>query len=255
MSMFLGPAWAALVVVGAWRWRPPSARVRRLAGSPGPVDRPALAAAVGRPIRHRLHRSPDPVADARLGRALVVGLPLALLWPPAGLVAALMCWAQPAWRARGDQRRAEAEVVRLLPDVVDLLGVAVSAGCTVPLALAMVAPRVGGPLGTGLGKALRRVQLGERHADALQAVCAEAGEITRPLVVALQSAEHYGSPLVPALERLSSECRGRRRRQAEIAARRTPVRLLFPLVLCTLPAFALLTVVPLLAGSLTSLRP
>jgi hypothetical protein len=32
------------------------------------------------------------------------------------------------------------------------------------------------------------------------------------------------------------------------------VKLLFPLVLCTLPAFALLTVVPLLAGSLRSLR-
>jgi hypothetical protein len=37
-------------------------------------------------------------------------------------------------------------------------------------------------------------------------------------------------------------------------ARRLPVKLLFPLVLCTLPAFALLTVVPLLVGSLRELR-
>ena len=49
---------------------------------------------------------------------------------------------------------------------------------------------------------------------------------------------------------------GRLARQirAEEAARRVPVRLLFPLVLCVLPAFALLTVAPLLAGALRSLR-
>ena len=39
-----------------------------------------------------------------------------------------------------------------------------------------------------------------------------------------------------------------------VAARRLPVHLLFPLVLCTLPAFGLLTVAPLLAGGLRSLR-
>jgi hypothetical protein len=38
-----------------------------------------------------------------------------------------------------------------------------------------------------------------------------------------------------------------------MAARRVPVRLLAPLVTCVLPAFALLTVVPLLAASLESL--
>ena len=41
---------------------------------------------------------------------------------------------------------------------------------------------------------------------------------------------------------------------AEEAARRIPVKLLFPLVGCTLPAFALLTVAPLVAGALRSLR-
>ena len=41
--------------------------------------------------------------------------------------------------------------------------------------------------------------------------------------------------------------------RAEEAARRVPVKLLFPLVLCVLPAFALLTVAPLLAGAHWSL--
>ena len=44
-----------------------------------------------------------------------------------------------------------------------------------------------------------------------------------------------------------------RRREAEERARRLPVQLLFPLVVCVLPAFGLLAVVPLLAGSLPAL--
>ena len=44
------------------------------------------------------------------------------------------------------------------------------------------------------------------------------------------------------------------RHELEVAARRLPVLLLFPLVLCVLPAFVLLTVVPLLASSLHDLQ-
>ena len=63
----------------------------------------------------------------------------------------------------------------------------------------------------------------------------------------------YGVPLLPGLERTGLELRLDRRRAAELEARRVPVRLLAPLVTCVLPAFALLTVVPLLAASLEAL--
>ena len=63
----------------------------------------------------------------------------------------------------------------------------------------------------------------------------------------------YGVPLLPGLERTGLELRLDRRRAAELDARRVPVRLLAPLVTCVLPAFALLTVVPLLAASLEAL--
>jgi len=58
----------------------------------------------------------------------------------------------------------------------------------------------------------------------------------------LAGAERYGTPLLPALDRLALDARLDRRRRAEEAARRVPVKLLFPLVLCVLPAFGLLTV-------------
>ena len=56
------------------------------------------------------------------------------------------------------------------------------------------------------------------------------------------------------LERLADEVRRQRRHRAEEAARRVPVKLLFPLVCCTLPALALLTVAPLVASAVRSLR-
>lgn len=96
--------------------------------------------------------------------------------------------------------------------------------------------------------------MGRRLADALGDVPGRAGEATRPLVAALVESDRYGAPLGDALARLAAETRADRRRRAEEAARRVPVKLLFPLVCCVLPAFGLLTVAPLLAGSFTALR-
>ena len=91
-------------------------------------------------------------------------------------------------------------------------------------------------------------------AEALEDVPARSGEAVRPLVAALVASERYGAPLAAGLERLADEVRRDRRRKAEEAARRIPVKLLFPLVGCTLPAFALLTVAPLIAGAVRSLH-
>ena len=71
----------------------------------------------------------------------------------------------------------------------------------------------------------------------------------------LVASERYGVPLTEGLDRVAREARLERRRRAEERARRLPVLLLFPLVLCVLPAFGLLTVVPLLVGSLPDLPP
>ena len=83
---------------------------------------------------------------------------------------------------------------------------------------------------------------------------AHLGEPARPLAAGVARALRDGTPLLSTLDRLSAEARAARRRHVEVRARRLPVALLFPLVLCTLPAFALLTVVPLLLTSVQSLH-
>jgi tight adherence protein C len=99
-----------------------------------------------------------------------------------------------------------------------------------------------------------RMAAGQRLADALGALNDGLGTIAEPLVDSLAAAERYGLPLAPVLDRLADEARSARRRQAEAAARQLPVRLAAPLVLCTLPSFVLLAIVPLLLGTFNSLH-
>jgi tight adherence protein C len=260
MAVLLGSAWSALVVALAWHRRPAPRRLRALATmGPRPARcprTPAGLAAASASVASRVLRRPVPTALAgRIGVAALV----AALWlpvaPPLGLASAVAVGAVPVVRARRARRRQEALVRRSLPEVADLLVVAVGAGLTVHLAVAAVARRATGPVADELQRVVDEVALGRRLADALADVPERVGEAVRPLIAALVAAERYGGPLLDRLVRLADEARADGRRRAEEAARRVPVTLLFPLVFCTLPAFALLTVAPLLAGGLRSLRP
>jgi tight adherence protein C len=158
-------------------------------------------------------------------------------------------------------RRRAAAVADALPDLVDLFAIAAASGLNPRLAVDAVAERSPpGPLTDAFLRASGRVATtGARLADALDRIPDElgeggAGDVVRPLVRALTDAERYGAALGPSLDRLAEDARRARQRRAEEAARRVPVRLLFPLVTCILPAFGLLTVAPLLAGGLRALR-
>jgi hypothetical protein len=57
-----------------------------------------------------------------------------------------------------------------------------------------------------------------------------------------------------ALVAQAREMRSRRRIAAEEAARTAPVKMLFPLVVCFLPAFVILTVAPVVLSALRSFK-
>jgi tight adherence protein C len=193
-----------------------------------------------------------------MGTAVLAGAAIAPLVPSVPLlfpIALVTAWCLPGARSLRDQRRGLDRLRDDLPDLIDLLALVVSAGLNVRLAIEAVASRATGPLAAGLDRVLADCSAGRRLADALEDLPQYAGEPVRPLVRVLVSSERYGAPLSSALERLANEVRADRRRRAEAAARKVPVKLLFPLVSCTLPAFGLLTVAPLIAGALRSLRP
>jgi len=259
ISFALPAAWAAVVVAGSWPWRPAPRRVRTMVGgrSQSGGQRSPLVERLGRTILRLFPRralSDDALLARRAGTAAVLVLATAPVLAAAAPVAGLVGWCWPTVRTRRDERRRLAALAADLPDVVDLFVLAVGAGLTVALAVATVSRRAAGPLGAELRRVCDEVAVGRRLGEALDEVPSRAGEAVRPLVAALVASERYGAPLGAGLERLAAEVRRDRRRKAEEAARRIPVKLLFPLVGCTLPAFALLTVAPLIAGAVRSLH-
>jgi tight adherence protein C len=104
-----------------------------------------------------------------------------------------------------------------------------------------------------LRQAVDEFALGRPLASVVDDLGARLGREAHPLVSALRATERYGVPIADAMHRLVDDMRRRRRLRADASARRLPVRLTLPLVLVVLPAFALLTVVPLLLTALAGI--
>lgn len=157
-----------------------------------------------------------------------------------------------ARRRRARRLGAIAATAAALPELLELLVALVRAGCTPAQAVRRLAPRAPVALAEPLVRVVARLDQGQRFADALDEL-AVAVPPARPAVDLLATADRYGLPLAPVLDRLADEARAQRRRLGEAQARELPVRLAFPLVCCTLPSFAVLTVVPIVVASLGSL--
>lgn len=208
---------------------------------------------IGAGVRRAAGRAVDDRAARELGIAVVVGVVAAFIWLPLVVVVAGGAWLRIVLGRRRAARAAERALLNELPDTVDLLALATGGGLNVRQTIEAAAEHGKGAFSDSLGRALDRVDRGERLADALERIPDELGEPVRPVVAGLLSAERYGDALLPTLERLSSELRGTRRRQAEERARQLPVKLVFPLVACTLPAVGLVAIVPVVVNTISSL--
>jgi tight adherence protein C len=175
-----------------------------------------------------------PAAPGRLGPAIL------LLAPAAGFLAPEL-----GLRRRAGSRRKHIDAE--LPDVLDLLRVAVAAGLAPRRALAEVGRRHPGTLAHELRRAAARNQLGEpaeQTLDHLQSRCPAEG--IPALIQALRRAERHGAPLHDTLAAQAAEARSRRAaRRSEQAAKAAPkIQLVVALLL--VPAVLLLVAAALI---------
>jgi tight adherence protein C len=158
------------------------------------------------------------------------------------------------WLPRLAERRAQRSAERAYPDAIEMIVLAIRAGYLPSAAIGEAIPHLPTTVRPAFIAVTQRTDSGERFADALSALPAALGPIASPLADSFAAADRYGQPLAPVLERLATEARQHRRRQADALARQLPVRMALPLVLCTLPSFIFLAVVPLLLAALSSLH-
>ena len=140
-----------------------------------------------------------------------------------------------------------------MPDLFDYFVVSVQAGLPPAEALRHVLPVVHPLVAAALTDLDQRIDRGERLADALTVLIDRLGTRLAMFVSVIASCERTGLPLGPALERITDDARQHRRRLIETEARELPVRLTIPLVTCTLPAFALVAIAPLVLGAVSTL--
>ncbi|MEM9200245.1 MAG: type II secretion system F family protein [Actinomycetota bacterium] len=157
------------------------------------------------------------------------------------------------WRERAATSMRERSLEAALPDMIDQLGLAVSAGLSLPAALRTISPWLPGSLREVVSGSLDRLDAGAPVADVFVHLGRGLPPSGRRPIAVIVAATRDGAPLGPNLARAAAEARDVRRRSAQTRARRLPVLMLLPLVLCVLPAFVLLTLVPLVASSLDGL--
>lgn len=147
------------------------------------------------------------------------------------------------------------------PEVIELVILAIHAGAAPLAAIETTGARLGDPashldprIAAAFTEVCHRVHRGSGLADALRALPETLGPVAAEFADSIATADRYGLPLGPVLDRLAAEARAERRRRAESDARSLPVKLSFPLVVCTLPSFVLLAIVPAVLGAIATLR-
>lgn len=140
-----------------------------------------------------------------------------------------------------------------LPDAIELVVIGVRAGLTPAAAFEMAVDHAPAPLTDALDGVRLQMHRGKRLADALDELPDWLGQEAAFFTDALTTADRYGLPLGPMLDQLGADVRAARSREAQRQARTLPVKLSFPLVVCTLPSFVLLAIVPAVLGAISTI--
>ena len=160
------------------------------------------------------------------------------------------------WRRTrsGRLQRHTQDIRDVLPDCIDLFMATLRAGYSPIQGLRFLGMHAPAKVRPFFIAHARRVDEGERFIDSLRQLQLEVGDVIRPLCDVLSAGDRLGIPVENLLFQLGNDARLSRRRAAETTARQLPIKLSLPLVICTLPSFIVLIIVPTIAGTLSQLQ-
>ncbi|KPV54670.1 type II secretion system protein [Kouleothrix aurantiaca] len=180
--------------------------------------------------------------------------PKALMYT--GIMAVLGYLLPGMWLGRKIKQRKH-NIVKALPDALDLLTISVEAGLAFDLALMRVADKWDNELSNEFKRVLTDTRLGRARRDALKDMAQRTGvEDVQTFTAAIIQAEQLGVSIGKILRIQSDQMRIRRRQRAEEAAHKAPIKMLIPMAFLIFPSLFIVILgpaVPRLMGSLGGL--
>lgn len=137
------------------------------------------------------------------------------------------------WRISNRQ----SDILRALPDGLDMLNICVGAGLGFDAALNRISERWHGPLSDEFNRVVTEIRLGKPRRQALLDLAARTEVVeVENFVAAIVQASDLGVSIAKVLRTQAEQMRIIRRQRAEELARKATIKLLFPLVFLIFPA-------------------
>ncbi len=172
-----------------------------------------------------------------------------------GLLILLIMVLYPSTWLNGVIRKRHLEIIRALPNVLDLLTLSVEAGKDFLTALReIIMRRKIDALGEEFRRTLHEIQLGKQRQQALRAMSERVCQPDLSTVLnAIIQADELGVSIGQLLRVQGDQLRAKRFTRAEKLANEAPVKILFPIVAFIFPAVFLVLMGPLISQALQAL--
>jgi tight adherence protein C len=157
----------------------------------------------------------------------------------------------PIMQLNSQIKRRQNNIIKALPDALDLLTICVEAGLGFDSAMGKVYEKWDNDLAVAFGRVIQEIQLGKQRRDALRDMASrmDVPDVTT-FTAAIIQADQLGVSIAKILRIQSDQMRVKRRQRAQEKAQQAPVKMLIPMVFLIFPSIWIV----LLGPSLIILR-
>jgi tight adherence protein C len=134
-------------------------------------------------------------------------------------------------------RKRQENILKALPDALDLLVICVEAGLGFDMAMGKVYEKWDNELALAFGRVLKEIQLGKLRREALRDM-AERMDVpdVNAFTAAIIQADQLGVSMAKILRVQADQMRTKRRQRAQEKAQQAPVKMMIPMVLLIFPS-------------------
>ncbi|OLN33635.1 Type II/IV secretion system protein TadC, associated with Flp pilus assembly [Desulfosporosinus metallidurans] len=163
-----------------------------------------------------------------------------------GIIGFLVGYMFPNSWLKAKVKQRQKEIIKTLPDVLDLLTVSVEAGLGFDAALLKVVEKQKGVLAEEFLRVLQEIKMGRPRRETLRDLASrnKPAEDLSNVVASLVQADQLGISIGGVLRNQAKQIRQKQRQRAEEKAQKAPVKMMIPLVFFVFPSIFIIVIGP-----------